>query len=117
MADKRQKAKGWRHARGSALLPFAFCLLSFAFEAPLAAQSTGLITGVVHDASGAVVPGASVRAVNERTGLEWNRTSDEAGRWSFPRLPVGDYRIDVSRAGFRRFVSASFHLDADQNRH
>jgi outer membrane receptor protein involved in Fe transport len=114
---KNQKAKGCRHARGSALLPFAFCLLSFAFESRLTAQSSGLITGAVQDASGAVVPGASVRAVNERTGLEWKCASDEAGRWSFPRLPVGDYRIDVSHAGFRRFVSESFHLDADQNRH
>ncbi|MGH9657685.1 MAG: carboxypeptidase regulatory-like domain-containing protein, partial [Bryobacteraceae bacterium] len=82
----------------------------------LLAQSTGLIVGVVEDSSGAVVPGARVRAVNERTGLDFTTQSDDAGRFSLPRIPVGDYRVEVTRDGFRQFHSESFRLDADQNR-
>ncbi|MBI3680484.1 MAG: TonB-dependent receptor [Acidobacteria bacterium] len=83
---------------------------------PLMAQSTGTIVGAVHDASGAVIPGAEVRALNELTGLEWTATTEDAGRFSFPRLPVGNYKVRVSKEGFRRFLSESFRLDADQNR-
>jgi outer membrane receptor protein involved in Fe transport len=79
-------------------------------------QSNSLVVGVVQDRTAAVVPGAELRLTNELTGLEWTATSDEAGRFQFPRLPVGDYRLRASKDGFRQFVSESFRLDADQSR-
>ncbi|MEZ5356900.1 MAG: carboxypeptidase regulatory-like domain-containing protein [Bryobacteraceae bacterium] len=93
----------------------ACCTLILA-ATPAAAQSTGQILGTVEDATGAVVPTVTVRAVNTRTGLEFNAQSDAAGRFNFPRLPVGDYRVEASKEGFRQFVSESFRLDADQSR-
>jgi outer membrane receptor protein involved in Fe transport len=83
---------------------------------PVLAQSNGHILGSVQDTSGAVVPAAAVRAVNTRTGLEFAADSDAAGRFNFPRLPVGDYRVEASKEGFRKFVSEAFRLDADQSR-
>ncbi|MCC6860114.1 MAG: carboxypeptidase regulatory-like domain-containing protein, partial [Bryobacterales bacterium] len=59
-------------------------------------QATGVIVGVVQDASGAGVPGANVRTVSELTGLEWTTTSAQTGHFSFPRLPVGEYRVEVT---------------------
>lgn len=87
-----------------------------AFPTFLCGQATGLIVGSVQDATGAVVPGAAVRARNLLTGLEWTATTSEAGRFSFPRLPVGQYRVEAKRDGFRTFVSEVFRLEADQNR-
>ena len=84
--------------------------------AALRAQSTGLIVGVVEDRSGAVVPGAEVRVTNDLTGLQWTTISDDAGRFNLPRVPVGNYRVRVTKEGFRQFLSESFRLDADQSR-
>ncbi|MCB9384848.1 MAG: TonB-dependent receptor [Bryobacterales bacterium] len=63
-----------------------------------------------------MIPGVSVLTTNTRTGLEWNASTDEAGRFSFPRLPVGEYQVQVTADGFRQFLSEPFRLDADQNR-
>ncbi len=109
MSTSRFACASWRRA--------ALTLVcAFAFAGALHAQATGLIVGVVQDGSGAVIPGANVLAVNELTGIEFNAASDAAGRFSFPRLPVGEYRVEVSSEGFRRFSSGRFRLDADQNR-
>ncbi|MCC6858006.1 MAG: TonB-dependent receptor, partial [Bryobacterales bacterium] len=62
------------------------------------------------------VPGANVRTVSELTGLEWTTTSAQTGHFSFPRLPVGEYRVEVTQDGFQKFVSESFRLNADQSR-
>jgi outer membrane receptor protein involved in Fe transport len=80
------------------------------------AQSTGRVVGTVQDSSGAVIPAVDVLAVNTLTGLEWTASTDEAGRFSFPRLPVGEYEVRVTAEGFRQFLSEPFRLDADQNR-
>lgn len=82
----------------------------------LMAQSTGLITGSVEDSSGAVVAAAQVVVVQAQTSQRFETTTDPQGRFSFPRLPVGNYRIEASQRGFRRFVSDSLRLDADQTR-
>ena len=90
--------------------------LLFSATPALMAQATGLIVGVVQDDSGAVIPGAEVKAVNVATGIETLTTSDEQGRFNFPRTPVGNYRIEVRTEGFSAFVSEVFRLEADQNR-
>ena len=79
-------------------------------------QTSGQITGTVQDKSGAVVPTAAITAVNELTGLVFRTTSDPSGRFTLLQLPVGDYRVDITRDGFRPFRSPSFRLDADSTR-
>jgi len=82
----------------------------------LMAQATGLIVGTVQDSTRAAVPGAEVQAVNDLTGLEWASSSDEAGRFNFPRMPVVNYHVQVTHEGFTQFLSALFRLGADQRR-
>ena len=88
------------------------------FLAPclLLAQSTGTILGTVEDSTGAVVPGAAVKVMSQSTSQQWQAVSDAGGRFSFPRLPVGDYHLAATRSGFREFRSEGIHLDADQSR-
>src|SRR5438105_15088705 len=57
----------------------------------LAQTSTSRITGTVTDASGALVPGATVTAKNEATGVAYVQTTTEAGLYGFPALPAGAY--------------------------
>lgn len=91
-------------------------LLLLLVPALLHGQATGLILGTAQDTSGAVIPAAAVRAINELTGIEQASTTDAQGRFSFPRTPVGEYRVEVQSEGFRTFSSGTFRLDADQSR-
>ncbi len=97
-------------------LSVAMILGLLALPAMLSAQATGLILGVVEDNTGAVIPGAAVKAVNVLTGIETNSTSDDAGRFNFPRMPVGSYQVEVQTEGFSTFASEVFRLVADQSR-
>src|SRR5262252_8608179 len=67
----------------------------------LAQTATSRITGTVTDASGALVPGATVTTRNDATGVTYTQTTTEAGLYGFPSLPVGTYTITVSLPGFK----------------
>ena len=60
---------------------------------------TGTILGVVKDSSGAVIPGASLTIINIDTSLTRTGTSTEDGSYRFPALPVGRYRVEVTKEG------------------
>jgi hypothetical protein len=66
-----------------------------------AAQSTfGTLTGTITDASGAVLPGASVVATNVATGVERTAICDPAGDFQMPNLDAGTYRVRTQLTGF-----------------
>jgi Carboxypeptidase regulatory-like domain len=60
----------------------------------------GKITGVVKDHTDAVIPGATVIALNAATGVKQTTKTDDQGSYAFPVLPVGQYEIDVTADGF-----------------
>jgi hypothetical protein len=60
----------------------------------------GGISGTVTDQSGAVVPGALVTAVETATNTSLKTVSSSAGEFAFTNLPLGDYSVTVSAAGF-----------------
>jgi Carboxypeptidase regulatory-like domain len=66
-----------------------------------AQNSTSTISGTVADTSGAVVAGAKVDVKNIGTGVVVSLTSDAEGRYSASNLLIGDYEVEVSRAGFQ----------------
>ena len=61
----------------------------------------GRITGSVRDAQGAAVAGATVKLTNLDTSQERTDTSDQNGEFNFPELPLGTFRLTVSKEGFR----------------
>jgi hypothetical protein len=61
----------------------------------------GGINGAVTDQSGAVVPGASVEAVDTATGGSHRTISSSAGEYSFQDLPLGAYTVSVTASGFK----------------
>jgi len=91
-------------------------ILTLVFLTLAWAQSTAVISGTVEDPTGGLVPGATVTAIQQQTDQRFDAVSDSQGRFSFPRLPVGNYKLQVSRTGFRRFESEAIRLDADQTR-
>jgi hypothetical protein len=77
------------------------------------AQATATIQGTVYDASGALVPGASVTAANVETGLTRSVVSDESGQYVIPLLPVGAYRVEIRKEGFATFEQRDLRLEVN----
>jgi len=75
---------------------------------------TGTILGTVKDASGGVVPGATVTITNTDTALTRTGTSGTDGSYRFPALPVGHYRVQVTREGFGALTRTGITLEVAQ---
>src|SRR5579875_2941677 len=82
------------------------CLIAQTFQAQL--------TGVVRDASGAVVPGAKLTALNIATGVTLSTVSNESGVYRFPDLKPGQYRITCDVSGFKEFEGGPITLLVNQ---
>jgi hypothetical protein len=77
-------------------------------------QVTASITGVVRDASGAVVPGAAVTIQHVETGTTRTAETDANGNYSVPSLPVGQYEVNVEKSAFKRQVRRGITLVVGQ---
>jgi hypothetical protein len=75
---------------------------------------TGSITGVVTDATGAVVPGAKVSAININTGVAVSDVTNGAGIYSIRFLQIGRYKVDTDASGFSKQSYGPFSLEIDQ---
>ena len=67
--------------------------------AAFAQSDSGKISGYTKDANGAIVPGASVSVVNEKTGDERNAKANEDGYFVVPGLKASSYRIIAEASG------------------
>ena len=85
------------HALSLALLTAGMSLVA----AQAFAQSPdGRVSGVVHDSSGAAVPGANVKVTNDQTGASHSAVSGPDGSFSVSGLAPGDYTVTVELRGF-----------------
>ena len=68
------------------------------------------LTGVVTDSSGHVIPNVPVKAIHEGTSVEAVATTNGEGRYNFPSLRPGSYRVVAATSGFKQFVSSGLVL-------
>lgn len=81
---------------------FFFVSLFVLFVASMAhGQTTGSIAGVIHDQTGAVLPGVSITVTNSATQEARQVLTDEAGRYVAPLLPPGTYSVRFELPGFK----------------
>lgn len=91
-------------------------LLAGCFAVGLQAQTTnGLITGVVADSTGAVVPGAQVTVVNRDTSVERTAVSDASGLYIVPQLAPGVYTLKIAKEGFATVKQDNIQLLVNQS--
>ena len=93
------------------LFALALCVCG---PAGFAQQSTAQLTGLVTDASGAVVQNADVSVINEATGIKRDTLSNELGYYTVPLLPPGRYRITAAHPGFRPLTRSGITLEVNQ---
>lgn len=93
---------------------FAVCLLTaMVWVSTLAAQTTTTLYGNVTDKTGAMVPGAKVIATNTGTNQARTGQTSGAGEYRLDFLPIGDYSLEVSAPGFKKFVHKGIALQVN----
>ncbi len=90
-------------------LILAGAILSCVSAMPAWAQvtSSGTVTGVVTDKTGAVVPDATVTLTDTSTQETRTKTTNAAGQYLFVSVPPGTYNITVVKTGFSKYVIAA----------
>ena len=72
---------------------------------------TGNIQGTVADATGAVVPNATIVLTQQATQVRRTTQSDASGVYVFPSVPIGNYSVSVTAAGFKTYVQNGIVLE------
>ena len=89
-----------------ACLAVSAIILFFAVSVP-AQKTSGQISGTIVDPQGSAVPDATVTAVQVGTNLTRTITTSQEGNYSLPDLPVGTYRLRITKQGFKETVAES----------
>ena len=91
-----------------ATLPVLVALVLFATAGLASGQDPrGTVTGVVTDATGAVLPGVTVSVKNTETGVQQDVVTNAEGRYQVLYVNPGTYSVTAQLAGFKRFVNAA----------
>ncbi len=83
-----------------------FLALLVILIAPLLAQNSGSITGTVRDATGAVIPGATVVVTSVEKGTSLSTKSNGEGDYLVGALSPGHYTVTITQTGFKQFKLA-----------
>ncbi len=102
----------WTHVAACLFFSVAMVLC---VGVPLSAQSdTARIVGTVTDTSGGSVAGATVAAIHTQTAIRTEVKTQSDGSYVITPLRVGNYRIEVTSQGFRKFVKPDVVLQVNQ---
>src|SRR6185312_15984813 len=100
---------------------FMIAMLAFAVWAGLqghaAAQvgsAAAALNGTVRDASGAIVPGATITLTNSDTGIKQTTQSNSTGNYSIVNISPGNYLASVTKDGFATAQAEVFTLSVNQ---
>jgi len=104
---RASRSEGWYGMSRKRILAVLITILLTISTAGAAAQAAQEATpakvrvaGVVRTAEKNPVPGATVRLIQVSSGQGWVSWTDENGKYEFPGLPLGRYRIEVQQMGF-----------------
>lgn len=86
----------------------AFCIPGFLF----CQINTGKITGAITDSGGAAIGGATVRAINEQTGVVTPAQTQTSGAYLINFLIPGRYTVEAQASGFDRSVQRGLDVSA-----
>jgi TonB-dependent Receptor Plug Domain. len=85
------------------------------FFSPAAAQSvTGTVVGTVVDPSNLPIAAADVSLLQPAIGFERRTKTSDNGSFAFPSVAPGEYRITVTREGFKTAERRNLNLTASE---
>src|SRR5262249_43489713 len=91
------------------------CLLCDASTA-MAQYDRATLNGTVTDPSGAVIQNVKIELVSVTTGFERDLVTGSTGNYQVPALPVGTYKITISKKGFKPEVFLNVDFAVGQSR-
>ena len=86
------------------LVPVALLLALVPSSGFAQGTATSSITGVVVDADGGLIPGATVLVKSDTTGTEYHAVTSANGAFTVPAINIGTYTVTVSLQGFKTAV-------------
>lgn len=98
---------------GNSRIVFLVSLCCWLTVSMLAQTGRGGITGLITDASGAPVPGAEISLIEVRQNTVLSTKTTSAGRYTFPSLSPGTYRISVQQGGFKTAIRDNITVEVD----
>ena len=81
---------------------------------PMFGQTFGEVTGQISDSTAAAIAGATITITNANTNAARSATTSDAGIYSFPSMPPGNYHLRVEKQGFKSANSSQFELQVQQ---
>src|SRR5580704_10389569 len=99
----------------ASLVAIAVCLLLLSAIA-VRAQGTADILGTVTDASGGILPGATVTLTNTGTNISQTAQTSSGGEYIFNLVQVGSYTVKVEAKGFKTFTETITVASGDRSR-
>jgi hypothetical protein len=78
-------------------------------------RGNGRLSGLVSDPSGAAVPAANVRLLDENNGVIAQTTTESNGQYSFSGVSAGNYRVEVERQGFQKSLINGLNVTPGEN--
>ncbi len=94
------------------LLMFAL-LIVFGAASSFAQTTSGSIAGNINDPQQAAVAGATVTISDETRAFSQTATSDKDGRFVFPTLSPGTYKLTIEAKGFKKLERTNMLLVAN----
>ena len=95
-------------------LLFLASFLLLCAGAAFAQSDRGTITGTITDTSGAIIANAPVGARHLETGAVFQTASTDTGNYTLVQLPVGPYELNVTVAGFKKYLRAGLNVQVAQ---
>ncbi len=94
---------------------FALFLLGLVMPSRVLSQvDMGSVSGTVKDASGGVIPGATVTLTNDGTGISISTTSGSVGEYTFSPVKIGRYSVSAEIKGFQKVRQNNVTVDVQQ---
>ncbi len=110
--EKTNEGRASTRLRGWLSLMTALLLILGGTSARAQFESASVL-GYVHDDSGAAVTNSTVTLTNVATGIAQTKTTDSEGKYEFPSVQIGNYKITAEAQGFSRTVTESFTVQTN----
>jgi hypothetical protein len=91
-----------------------FLVLAVTVVTALGQTATGEVNGTISDPAGAIIPTASVKLINQATGIEATVSPNQNGYFTFVNVAPGSYILRVEAQGFKMAQSPAFEVGVNQ---
>jgi hypothetical protein len=95
-------------------IPVSIACILFLCLNLVAQQETATITGEVKDATGALVPKATITVTNIGTNISVKTETNDQGSYTVPSLRPGDYTVTAEKSGFNKTLRSGVTLQVNQ---